>query len=554
MSRIGSFRVKLVVWFGLLALIPLAIAFYGYGRLAAQSETRRADAALQGELRTALTAYAARLDAAATQAEELAARPAVQQALRKPDRAALARALHGVPNAAVAARGMHVGRAAGALRTVRIVSGGKTIGTVTVGVPFDAALRRVLAAGFPRGDRLVTVGATQLSPGIASHITLDGTRYRGLASAPVGRVRFAVLTPQHAIDAAAHTSLETLAAALVGVLVVFVAVVYLLGRSIVEPLEHLARAAQALARGDLDQRVEVRGRDEFAQLGEAFNEMAGQLQTRLDELEHAQARARAANARFGAALAASLDPAQLLRTVVATAVEETGAAGGFVQNDDGETAHVGRPEDGPERLELPLRDFGILVLKGDAFGNDQVETVGALAAQATIALENARLHRIVERQALLDGLTGLANRRSVEDTLRGEIARARRFGDSLSVVMADLDDFKRVNDTYGHPIGDEALQLFAATLRGTMREMDVAARWGGEEFLLVLPGTDAAGGARLAERAREALEQRPLREIRLTASFGVAQLVPGEDVADLVAAADTALYEAKRTGKNRVIV
>jgi diguanylate cyclase (GGDEF)-like protein len=195
---------------------------------------------------------------------------------------------------------------------------------------------------------------------------------------------------------------------------------------------------------------------------------------------------------------------------------------------------------------------------GDGFDDEQVEMVGSLAAQAVVALENARLHRIVERQALLDGLTGLANRRSVEETLRSEVARARRFDDKLCVVMADLDDFKRVNDTWGHPVGDDGLLMFAHTLRATVREMDVAGRWGGEEFVLVLPGTDAAGGARLAERARTALESRTLdvegEPVRLTASFGVAELSPTADVADLIAAADSALYEAKRTGKNRVMV
>src|SRR6185503_18111047 len=98
-------------------------------------------------------------------------------------------------------------------------------------------------------------------------------------------------------------------------------------------------------------------------------------------------------------------------------------------------AHVGRPSHGPERIAFPLRvgavDFGSLVLSGDAFDGEQVETVAALAAQVAVALENARLHGIVERQALLDGLTGLANRRSVDEKLRAEVARARRFGDKV---------------------------------------------------------------------------------------------------------------------------
>src|SRR5205814_9793935 len=107
-----------------------------------------------------------------------------------------------------------------------------------------------------------------------------------------------------------------------------------------------------------------------------------------------------------------------------------------------------------------------------------------------------------------DSLTGLANRRSLEESLRSELARAARFSDTVCVVLADLDDFKQVNDQYGHAAGDEVLKAFAGALRKTVRESDVAGRWGGEEFALVLSGTDAAGGARLAERARAEIEGR----------------------------------------------
>ena len=162
------------------------------------------------------------------------------------------------------------------------------------------------------------------------------------------------------------------------------------------------------------------------------------------------------------------------------------------------------------RFASASSDFGQLVLASDSFESEQVEAAASLANQVVVALENARLHRLVEHQALVDSLTGLANRRSLEDTLRSELARAARFGDEVCVVFADLDYFKRVNDRYGHAAGDEVLKAFAIALRETVRESDVAGRWGGEEFALVLTGTDAAGGARLAERARAAIEGRRL--------------------------------------------
>jgi diguanylate cyclase (GGDEF)-like protein len=169
-----------------------------------------------------------------------------------------------------------------------------------------------------------------------------------------------------------------------------------------------------------------------------------------------------------------------------------------------------------------------------------------------------RLHRIVESQALVDGLTGIANRRAVDDTLRIEVSRATRFGGEVCLVLADIDDFKQVNDEYGHPAGDDVLRAFAEELRRTVREIDVAGRWGGEEFALILPGTDAAGGAQLAERARIAIAERLVETeagvLSVTASFGVASYPDAGEAGELVAAADSALYAAKGEGKNRVVI
>ena len=123
--------------------------------------------------------------------------------------------------------------------------------------------------------------------------------------------------------------------------------------------------------------------------------------------------------------------------------------------------------------------------------------------------------------------------------------------------MSDIDDFKRINDRYGHDAGDDVLREFAAVLRLTLRESDLAGRWGGEEFVMLLSGTDAGGGSHLAERVRAALLERSFHGrdgavFGVTASFGVAQLQPGEGERQLFARADRALYEAKKLGKNRV--
>jgi diguanylate cyclase (GGDEF)-like protein len=274
-------------------------------------------------------------------------------------------------------------------------------------------------------------------------------------------------------------------------------------------------------------------------------------------------RLRQATSRFGDALAATLDADQLLRVVVETAVEATRAGGGFVVGSAGTVVHVGDPHAGPDRIEVALAAgptaFGKLVLVGRSFEDEDRIAAVSLAGQAGIALENARLHRIVERQALVDALTGLANRRHLEQELAADLARAQRANGMVALVLADLDDFKAVNDRYGHLCGDLVLREFAALMQGVVRAGDTAGRWGGEEFALLLPDTDADGAERVAERLRLALERQVIvslegEPVRVTASLGVAAFPEAGGGAQLVEAADEALYGAKRAGKNRVVV
>jgi diguanylate cyclase (GGDEF)-like protein len=139
-----------------------------------------------------------------------------------------------------------------------------------------------------------------------------------------------------------------------------------------------------------------------------------------------------------------------------------------------------------------------------------------------------------------------------------EVSRAERFGGTLALVLADLDDFKRVNDLYGHQVGDEVLRRFADLMRESVREFDLAARHGGEEFAVLLPETDLDGGVRLAERLAEALREarfvsRSGEEFAVTSSFGVAAFPGSGSAEELMLTADRALYTAKKEGKNRVI-
>ena len=166
--------------------------------------------------------------------------------------------------------------------------------------------------------------------------------------------------------------------------------------------------------------------------------------------------------------------------------------------------------------------------------------------------------RRVASQATTDSLTGLANRRTLDEELVLEWRRADRVGDSLAFVLLDLDDFKQVNDTHGHQAGDAVLRAVGEVLLGGVRQVDLAGRYGGEEFALILPETDLPGALKLAERLRVALETTSVelpagKTLQVTASFGVALKDELASADELVAVADEALYAAKRAGKNRVM-
>ena len=187
-----------------------------------------------------------------------------------------------------------------------------------------------------------------------------------------------------------------------------------------------------------------------------------------------------------------------------------------------------------------------------------------LALAAALAMRLARpVAQIVgdvarlSRQAQTDGLTGLANRRLLAERLEDELARATRNGTSVSLVMADIDNFKQINDSLGHQAGDEVLRVFAAALDRSVRETDLAARYGGEEFVVVLPGAKLANAVRAAEQMRKTAAELEISgrngEVAgFTVSFGVAEFPTYANAEALIAAADAALYQAKRGGKNRV--
>jgi diguanylate cyclase (GGDEF)-like protein len=218
---------------------------------------------------------------------------------------------------------------------------------------------------------------------------------------------------------------------------------------------------------------------------------------------------------------------------------------------------VGAEPGGPEAAAL-----GVLVLYdrlgSDEFDDDDLVTLRTFAGHAAVALNNVRVHEEAQRLSLTDPLTGLWNYRYLRESIRREVERASRFGRMLSVLALDLDRFKTINDTWGHAAGDAVLAEFARRVRGEIREVDLAFRQGGEEFVVLLPETDARGATIVAERLGAATRDVPVpldgpggAAITVTVSVGIAvypdHATTGQQVLD---AADTALYAAKAAGRD----
>ncbi|MBN9416608.1 hypothetical protein ABS71_17425 [bacterium SCN 62-11] len=208
-------------------------------------------------------------------------------------------------------------------------------------------------------------------------------------------------------------------------------------------------------------------------------------------------------------------------------------------------------------LLIKKRVIGVVSLTtrvvGHVFTEKELELAVLLSAHISLALENNRLYEI----SVSDGLTNLYNRRYLEQRLAKEISYARRFRKPLTIVMTDVDFFKKLNDTYGHQAGDQALRQVSDTLTAALRDYDVVARYGGEEFAVILLSTPRGRGASTAERLRQAVEDIEIKfrgqRIKVTISLGVASFPEDSDDPDeLIDLADKALYEAKHRGRNQV--
>jgi diguanylate cyclase (GGDEF)-like protein len=358
-----------------------------------------------------------------------------------------------------------------------------------------------------------------------------------------------------------------------------------------------SRFAGLVAAGETPPNVEVRGRDELADLGDALNRMVvdrgaidyhAQRQTEFTEtIQLAESEAEAHellklhversvsessavvlnrnNSEDRLEPKTAVPPDSVLVETLAGAGPRDCLAVRFART------HTTRARDASlltcavcrqlpgEKVCQPLlvggEVIGSVLTSGPAFSDADAARIGESVTLAAPVLANLRNLAIAEVRAATDALTGLPNSRSVRDTARRMVAEATRGSRPLSALLLDLDHFKNINETHGHGTGDEVLAAVGEALRSSVRESDFAGRYGGEEFLILLPDTDLTSGLAVAEKLRAAIATIGVSGVGrpITASVGVATLpAQGHDTPTLLRSADRALYSAKANGRNRV--
>ena len=609
-----SFRSRLSLFFVLIVVVPMMAVGLVVFRLISDSQNGKADARVSEGRAAAIGIFRASRDRADTAAVALARDGRLIAALRSGnDAVATARSttlLRTEHLQRIRIRWSPVAVDVGARDAIAPVerrlqgAGGRAVGTLTVSeltVPvFARTLQRDLGL-----DVVVTrTGSPPYSTdkdlrnvSVPDSGTIDagGVRYRVRSfEAPHfdgQKIRVAVLADTDAASSAITNGRLLALGILGGFLLLAFAFAIAVSRSLQAQIGRFLEAAQRLGGGDFSTPVPTAGHDEFAALGNEFNKMSKQLEGRLAELQTERERLQQAIQRIGETFASNLDRDGLLEIVTRTAVDSVDAdCGRATARDDptdplSEHARVGSVEQfgdavraaeaealksgesaevevgGISAIAYPLRRtdgravLGLISVAraSRAFTTTEHELFDYLAGQAAVSIQNVGLHEQVQRQAVTDELTGLFNHRRFQEVMTAEVERARRFDQDLGLVILDIDDFKAVNDTYGHQQGDLVLRHVAQVVRDASREVDEPARYGGEEMTVALPQTDLEGATTIAERIRAAVEalEIPLLDgqgtLKITASLGAAALPTcATGKAELIAVADAALYQAKR--------
>ena len=351
-----------------------------------------------------------------------------------------------------------------------------------------------------------------------------------------------------------------LAISLVVVLFVTTAV---LNRYIIRPIEAVSAAMNRVSAGDLSQTVPVFGKDELSAMARSFNVMSKQLQASYDgfNTEHNKLETIIMGTDEGIVVTDGSGKIVLVNSSAEKLLHKSAAEvveSGFLNL-----------LDDPKRMEQSLDRAARNSLEPDIFlfrhrflavyVSSIKRADGHLLGHAAVIRDMTKekqLEQMLRDLSNTDPLTGIANRRYLDEILNREFALAREQGRALSIMMMDVDHFKKFNDTYGHDQGDRVLQVFATTVRGRVREnLDAVCRYGGEEFMVIARDTPQEGAAVLADRIRQAVEAMVVDGLQVTTSIGVAGLqeTGAATPSELTERADAALYQAKDAGRNRVV-
>ena len=612
-----SFRGRLGLFFLLIVVVPMiAIAFLVL-RVAGDSASGKTDAALGQDLEIATNLYDARVADARAAGKDVATDRAFQRAMASGNEpamrtvlAALARRedlrgyrFQGPPGlASFGTRGAPESLFAPATITLAGSGGGELTVSTTLPDEYLDAVTRVTdeeaAVIAPDGT---LVGSLEIdpesvpAPGDASDLERAGDEFRVASAAlPGDGGRVALIVPSR--DGGFLASAPGVAAVAVAFILLALLAATLVSRTLQSQIAAMLEGARRIGRGDFSGTVPVVGNDEMAGLAREFNEMGDRLAEQVEQLKSQRTEIERSVNRIGEAFASGLDADALLPVLAETAIgacdaeyamialtgsvagehETAGATEAFrdaaleaEREVMKERATVTGELDGVHTISGPLGSHaaseevdGIMTVAraGKPFSSEQESVFRYLLGQSAASMENVRLHELVAEQAVTDELTGLPNNRAFRDAIAKEAARAARFRHELALLIFDIDDFKQVNDTYGHPQGDAVLRAIGAILDAESRGIDEPARYGGEEFVVALPETSLEGAVEVAERIRARIEaervpfvDRP-GEMSVTASFGAAEMpATADSVRTLITAADTALYAAKRAGKNRVV-
>lgn len=614
-----TFRTRLTLFFVLIVVVPmLAVAVLVFV-LIADNENGKSDARVGGGQVAARGLYKEFTEQAAVGLQRVARDPEFTRALRARDpRAADRRALVlrrnlGLTRIAVQVGGrasINVGDATAVAPDRRnlVGTGGTSLGRLEVSVVTAGEYVRLLKkigsfnAVVREGDGLLATsltGVTNRSLPKVGSVHVGSTGYRVASFDGPGfsdqRVRVAVLADADRTGSSITQRRLLGAGLLIAFLLLACAFAIAVSRALQAQIARLLAAARRLAAGDFSTAIAIDGQDEFSQLGEEFNKMSRQLELRQEQLRQERSRLEGSIRRIGETFASNLDAGALLEIVVRTAADvlpadcgqasvherdgqwhqraATGNLAGFqeaIREVEAAALRSNQPENlvgEHNALAVPLTGaqgrgavLGMVTVarRGRSFSENEREVFDYLACQATVSLENVGRHELLSRQVVTDEGTQLFNRRRFEEVIDEEVLRSKRLDQDLGLLMLDVDNFKQVNDTFGHPQGDLVLQEVGRVLRESSREIDEPARYGGDELAVVLLGTDLKGSFRLAERVRQRIAalEIPRTEgpgtLRVTASFGVAAMPTcANDQDELIAAADGALYRAKLAGKNR---